>query len=163
MIRFANRRLANHDADLQCAFTLFWGVGRGVRKEASFEKIRFPSATTRPTENEAKAALARLLVMDDPPSAILRMLASAFDPDGGHGLNTERRLKFERPSQGHSDRMREAAIAQLMYDLCGRMKYKDAADEVSRQTGISDRQVKRIYAKRKKILDLMTSDKEQMS
>jgi hypothetical protein len=62
----------------------------------------------------------------------------------------ERRLKFENKNQGHSDSHYEYHIAKLMYDLCKRMKYDAAAERVSKQTGLSDRQVKRIYGKHKR-------------
>jgi transcriptional regulator GlxA family with amidase domain len=89
--------------------------------------------------------------MGDPPTAILNMLAHAFDPSS-RSLVVDRRLKFENKNQGHSDWHYENYIAKLMRDMCKHMKYDAAAEEVSTRTGLSDRQVKRIYGKHKRWL-----------
>jgi hypothetical protein len=61
------------------ALTLFCGLDYGSPIKS---ELKFPSATTKPTEKEALAALARVLLMDErPPRDILRALATSVDFD----------------------------------------------------------------------------------
>jgi len=134
--------------DIEYALALLEGIGYATNEQAQIKKTKFPSATTKPTEKEARAALARVLLMDDPPIAILFFLAALFDPSGPHPLRAFRRVTFQNLSRGHSDHSRDVNIAYEVEILRrGGKTYEKAADKVASLIGISPRQVKRIYNK----------------
>src|SRR5215469_2738655 len=57
--------------DIEYAFALLRGIGvvrPGIKTPREMvKKVEFPSATTKPTEKDARAALARVLSEDGPP------------------------------------------------------------------------------------------------
>jgi len=146
--------------DVTSAFKLLWGVNRFYttaddQRRASLDglkKTKFPSGTTKPTEKEAMAALARVLATDDPPKVLLKAVAALFDP-GNHPFGGNRRVVFKKAGKGHNDSGRKWSIANLMFDLCQHMNYDEAAEEVTRLTGVGDRQVKRIYGALKESIE----------
>jgi hypothetical protein len=70
--------------DLEHAFSLFWGIGRVHNlfglciAEPRLKKAKFPTRDTKPTEQECRAALARLLTSGEIPGLLLRELAAAI-------------------------------------------------------------------------------------
>jgi hypothetical protein len=142
--------------DVEHAFALLFGIGyitngRGYTDfQDRIKKPKFPSRTTKPTEKEARAALARVLRANPPPRAmefILRELANLFDPEAPAHRGG---LVFKNPSQGHANPWRDFEIADLMrhrYHELG--NYDKAAVEVADLAGIGDRQVKKIFQKKK--------------
>jgi hypothetical protein len=145
--------------DIEYAFALLRGIGVVTHKDREktprerIKKIEFPSATTKPTEKEARAALARVLTADGPPEVLiarehlLHDLAVLFDPYGDRGT-VRRRVVFRNASQGHGDVDREMEIGTLVRirkDELG--SYNKAVSEVAELSGISERQVQKIYQK----------------
>jgi len=145
--------VSDESADVENALKLLLGINRFSTIEDDqrqvrldeLKKTKFPSATTKPTEKEAMAALARVLTMDDPPKIVLMAVAALFDPGKRYAFGGDRRVVFKKVGKGHNDDSRQLAIANLMFDLCQHMSYAEAAEEAARVTGLGDRQVKRIY------------------
>jgi len=145
--------------DIEYAFALLRGIGvvrPGIKTPREMvKKVEFPSATTKPTEKDARAALARVLSEDGPPEflevgkELLRELAGLFDPAGPYPP-ARRRIEFKNLNQGHGDRDREMGIAtQMMLRLDEGASYERAAQEVAELCGIGERQVKKIYQKKR--------------
>jgi hypothetical protein len=69
-----------HKRDLRAAAKLLMGVYR--MDEGDPEPVFYElSARTEPSEKEARAALARILLSGDVPQFLLRVLAALFDPE----------------------------------------------------------------------------------
>jgi hypothetical protein len=98
------------------------------------------------------------MLLKDPPGPLLSMLAHALDPDS-KSLSTGRRLKFKNKNQGRSDTIREIHIADTVRGLIKSVGYDAAARKVAKQAGLRDsRQVKKIYSKHKRLLDVDLDD-----
>ena len=122
---------------------------------------RFLSKNTHPTEDEGRAALARLLLSEHPPRRlILWALASIFAPDEFRFPDKrrppnwmflslrERRVVFQARSQGHPETARHFEIARSVFEQRADGKsYKDACSDVGEKFGIGSRQVANICAK----------------
>jgi hypothetical protein len=120
----------------------------------------FLSADTEPTENEARAALRRVLdgLQQLTGHCILGRLGELFDPQkSDHPI--PRKLLFQKLDQGHSDPARDAEISFWveckLYDSPDDMDngkrnktgLMDAYKAVAKETGLSPKQVRRIYKK----------------
>jgi hypothetical protein len=115
-------------------------------------RIVFLSSKTKPSENEARRALCRILRdYEHEVDAMLRAaLAEVFDPDPPTRAPQWPRLKavLKKRSRGHSNPYGDAAISSAVFQLRAEGKhYDDAADEVAALVGKSTEHVKRIYAK----------------
>jgi len=107
--------------DVEYAFALLRGIGvvtnRRKTPREQVKKVEFPSATTRPTEKEARAALARVLRAKGPPEVfdaredLLQELAALFDPEPSRA---RRKVVFKNPNQGHEDLDREMGITTFV-------------------------------------------------
>ena len=140
--------------DVEYAYALLRGIGvvrpGKTTPREMVKKVEFPSATTKPTEKDARAALARVLSEDGPPEflevrkQLLQELAGLFDPAGPYPP-ARRRIEFKNLNQGHGDRDREMGIAtQMMLRLDEGVGYERAAEEVAELCRIGERQVKKI-------------------
>jgi hypothetical protein len=118
--------------------------------------VEFLSDKTTPTEDEARAALARLLMssaLGRPlPRCVAVALAAIFDAD--KDITTELRLVYSRKAvfknrgQGRENLPRDIAIALFIQWLRNDgMSYNEAASIATERYGLEDRQVKRIYKK----------------
>jgi hypothetical protein len=141
-----------YERDVNTACALLWGLsGQDSRGMPCTE---FLSATTKPTEQEARAALARVLEQENVPRHILLGLARLFDPDP---KRDRRKLIFQGwLNQGRHDPERDQYI-----DWCVEQEIVDWDDEkgpvrnhttlqqayqaVADHIGISAEQVRRIY------------------
>jgi hypothetical protein len=135
-IPFPNRRLEPLPQDIDYAISL---LGWSTNKPA-------------PTEKEGRAALARILYAqsramregrDNVPGAIavtflLGILFESEDP--------LRRVVFKNANKRAS---RSWDIAAAMHDLYKKEGYDKAAEKAAEMLGLSDRHVKRAYAKHK--------------
>lgn len=151
--------------DLEYAFALFWGIGRvynycGVEiPEDRFEKVKFPTRDTKPTEKECRAALARILTRDKIPFRLLCELAAAIHPEGYYASDANRRIKFEKLNQGHHDAHRDFTIAAEVAAAIKQGKGQTSRDEaciaVVKRVGLSFERVRDIYQEQKAFLDAL--------
>jgi hypothetical protein len=123
-----------------------------------FPSLRVLSEGTNPTEDEARAALTRLLLQGSlgrlkVPDLVLWSLAAVIAPDRfrdpGFGLFSPgwRRVIFKNRGQGHSQGRRHFEIACWIYDQRMAGKTEPAAvREAAARTGIKERQIRNIYA-----------------
>jgi hypothetical protein len=126
--------------------------------------LRYLSDRTTPTEKEAGAVLAKILLSDNVPDLILRALALLFDPQirgpevVGAGL-PGRRIIFKNGR--YKNPFVDAEIALRVHETRGG-GYERAIGAAAEEFGKSTRQVARIYASYRHLLaamDDMTSDK----
>jgi hypothetical protein len=144
--------IEEHKRDVRLAETLLHGVRRDGPN--GFPVREFLSRNTTPTEDEARAALARLLLRGTAPHLLLLGVASLFMPDAFRGPSPwslfspgERRVVFRNRSKGHSNHARDGEILERIYILRQAGKtYEEACSQVAEAAGIEVRQVKRIYA-----------------
>jgi hypothetical protein len=147
-------------SDEYLAFLLLDGI-----QEKGLDGIwrrRFLSKDTRPTEDEGRAALARLLLSEHPPRRlILWALASLFAPDGFCPPDSrrppkwmllslrERRVIFQARSQGHPETARHFEIARSVYEQREAGKpFEQACGDVGAEfDNMGLRQVAKICAK----------------
>jgi hypothetical protein len=139
-------------SDEQLAILL---LDRIVEKGADgFLRHRFLSKDTRPTEDEALAALTRLLLNGELSPAILWALARLFAPDGfcpPEGTNFsvgERRVILCNRSKGNPQDLRHLEIAYMVYELRASGRPADeACAAVASKCEMKDiRQIKKIYS-----------------
>ncbi len=146
--------LEEHERDVELALALLDGVHREDGPNG-LPCVEFLSRETKPTEDEGRVALARVLLSENVPSLILWCLAGVFAPNGfrvpqcplfSHG---PRRAEFTNRSKGHANHARDLEIAYRVYTLREAGKtYVDACEEVATAAGFDDdRLVKRAYAK----------------
>ncbi len=129
------------EKDAQLALRLLTGR---VRNSNGLTEYQFLTRDTRPTEKEARAALARLLMNGYVPDEILSALAELFLLPGDK--RGPLRAVLQRRNQGHSNPHRDRDIALRVYRLIkSGDPVKAAINKVSELTGIGDRQVKRIW------------------
>ena len=115
----------------------------------------FLSATTKPTEKEARAALGRVLERQNVPEAILIALAKLFALE----RDDQRKLVFKNLSQGHAnpdcDYLIQMAVDAELYDwiwideengedIRNEKTRQEAYETVAKLMGLSPEQVKRI-------------------
>ena len=132
--------------DVRLATILLMG---GDPDDKNVTRLKYPSRNTKPTEKEARAALARVLMSVNPPRMILWHVAGLFDREAADmEALVYRRVDFKNLNQGHHDPVHNFTIAELVEGLRDSCSYKEATEEVARRLGITPRQVQRIYANR---------------
>jgi hypothetical protein len=135
--------------DVEYAMALLCGIER-TDERGRLPKFEFLSHNTKPTEKEARAALARVLLSGNVPRVLLWALAAAFDPGGQSPMARWNRQKaaLKKFNQGHPSPERDYEVAYWVDEMRrdGR-SYEDAADEVARCARISVAHVKRICGK----------------
>ena len=130
--------------DVDAALTLLHGIPR-----QDFSGMILPeylSANTK-REQEARAALSRVLKHENVPRGILLGLARLFNPDP---TRDRRKLIFQNYlNQGRHDPERDAEIRYLVYmeheKVRPGIKLQQAYEAVAVQVGLSAEQVRRIY------------------
>jgi hypothetical protein len=143
--------------DVETALALLVGVwGRGKNDRYS---VQFCSATSKPTEQEARAALSRLLLVGELPDLLRVCLAILFSPDlfrdvkpsGGVPPSiVQRKIVFKRLNTGHSNPLMDVLIAAMVQHLRnGGRPYEKAINEVTKATKLDERHVKKLYGKHK--------------
>ena len=139
--------------DVDAALTLLEGIRR--QDFSGMILSEYLSANTK-REQEARAALSRVLKHENVPSIILLLLARLFNPDPERD---RRKLIFQNYlSQGRHDPERDAEIRHLVHlelhshgekDEAGVMRtgitLQQAYEAVAVQVGLSAEQVRRIY------------------
>jgi hypothetical protein len=148
-----------YQCDVDAAAKLLSGIHKQDARGAPYDE--FLSATTKPTDQEARAALARVLEHENVPRHILLDLAYLFNPDP---KRHRRKLIFQDwLNQGRHDPGRdqwiEFCVEQEIVDwdekegpVRNSTTLQDAYQAVADQVGLSAEQVRRIYkgyAKRK--------------
>jgi hypothetical protein len=98
------------------AESLFWG-NLQFDNHGLYRRV-FLSKKTRPTEEEARKALCRVLLhrvisKERLPNGLLLALADAFDPNGESPL----KVIFKKRGKGHSDLVRDESIAFYVHRL----------------------------------------------
>ena len=148
--------------DLERAFFLLWGIGHIYSlygfcvPDRRFKKAKFPTRDTKPTEKECRAALARILRSGKIPAQLLRELAAAIHPEGDYLYDTNRRIKFEKITQGHHDALRDLTIALEVEAAVKQNKNRDkTCIAIAERAGISSERVRDIYQKRKAFMDAL--------
>ena len=153
-----------HD-DIDLAFELLQG-----RKNADTGNVEYLSADTKPTEKEARAALARVLLTFGRHARTLPLfggllltnLAHLFDPSVNRSslkrFWNNRTVDFRNISTGNTNAWRDYQIAVEVQKRCkaGLPKGK-AIEEVAKKFGLKEpRHIKKILAKNdvKEMLDL---------
>jgi plasmid stability protein len=136
------------DSDVALSVNLLCGVFIENGKGGA---VTYLSRHTKPTENEARAALARVLLSKEVPPIVLAALAGAFAPKDMQTKNPilrsldARRAVLQNQNQGHRNDLRHFNIA---YEVDARRRdgasYNGAAASVAEEYGLSERQVKRI-------------------
>jgi hypothetical protein len=113
-------------------------------------KLVYLSRKTKPTEDEARRALCRVLrdTSQRPPAFLLEELARVFDPQrprGPPGL----KAVLKKRSKGHRDPWRDAAIGYAVFKLRVQegKSYEEATMQIAEAIGKSIEHVKRIYGK----------------
>jgi len=119
-----------------------------IRRDGPIAKTVFPTATTKPTEKECYAAMARALEYfadelgggeDDDRTDLLRGLASCFDPNSKHKRLAEVR---NRGKDVETDEHRDESIAWLVWRLAKTRGEKRAIGEVAELIGRSEKAVR---------------------
>jgi hypothetical protein len=121
-----------------------------IRRDGPIAKTVFPTATTKPTEEECYAAIARTLEeiaderdeCDDVPDALadfLRHLASCFNPNSKHKRLAEVR---NRGKDVETDEPRDESVAWLVWRLEKTRGPKRAVAEVAALIGRSEKSVR---------------------
>jgi hypothetical protein len=131
---------------------------RGVNKRV------FLSANTKPTEEEARRALCRILRYWERCTGanLLGAIANVFDPNG----NGERKVVFQKLTQGHNDPVRDDEIADMVWwqlhdfrymadrdesDIVrNNTKVREAHEAVGKRVGLTAERVKKICARVRK-------------
>ena len=156
------------ERDIELARALLEGAPKfDQRGLIKFERL---SASTKPTEKEAREALSILLISmardyPDGRSDILVALASAFSQHIHPALTIVRPSPFQliikRYSQGNEEPWRDLIIAREVQNLRDHnMSYDDAAAKVAEKFKFKDvRHVKAIYGRWRKS-PLMASKKQ---
>jgi hypothetical protein len=134
--------------DVDDALMLLWGVG--PKTSEPIKKTEFPSATTKPTEQQCRSALARVLRAAIPqvePSCalVLCALADSVEPEDRRHPVQACRIIFKNP--GRADQIRDWSITRLMHILRKREGYNGAAATVAEMVGMEPRRIKDIYSK----------------
>jgi hypothetical protein len=117
-----------------------------------FPRLVFLSGNTKPTENEARKALCRVLRdrTRKPSHTLLDALAQVFDPDqsAARGYPTLR-AALKRRGRGHSDPIRDLVIAHAVKIIRENLNetYEKAVDMVAEAIEKSPEQIKRICGK----------------
>jgi integrase len=160
-----------YERDVELAAKLLDGIYQKDR-DGFLSGVEYLSATTKPTEEEARAALARVL-MGKPTllsEGIMWSLARLFDPQVGQAGPPARKLVFETINHQYATAVHNFGIARrILYLMEGdtdgyapregrvvkpgkewdeslRRSYDEAAAEVAEKFGISERHAKRIYS-----------------
>jgi hypothetical protein len=131
--------------EVRLALALLCGV-RG-RDRNGLSEFSFLSGDTIPTEDQARAALSKLLLSGSAPPVILWALAAVFAPDGQSPLAqcNQQKAILQKINQGHSNPDRDHEIAYWVDDLRRqRLSYEDAVKRVATAIRRSDDQVKKI-------------------
>jgi hypothetical protein len=119
-----------------------------IRRDGEIAKTVFPTATTKPTEKECYAAMARTLEYvadelgggdDDDLTDLLRGLASCFDPNSKHRRLVEVR---NRGKDVETDEHRDESVAWLVWRLEKTRGTKRAVAEVAKLIGRSGKAVR---------------------
>jgi len=137
--------------DIQLAYLLLTGANdESPTDKNGVYHSRFLARDTKPTEKEARAALARVLLSIDAPRMILYCVAALFDPKTADmGSIVPLRVDFKNLNQGHQDHVRDFTIGELVEKLRNSgTPYSKATEDVAAKLGMSTRQIQRIYAKR---------------
>jgi hypothetical protein len=129
------------DQDSLYAFALLFGLPHSDSDRELGKRI-FPSQNTKPTEKEAREALARILRSNQVSSLILMALAEHIDPSGGMGGEL-RRIEFKNRSRRHPRTGDHVSIASRVYEL-RKKKEKNAIAKVAKEIGKDPRHVARI-------------------
>jgi hypothetical protein len=121
----------------------------GLRHKVNgLSEFTFLSGNTKPTESEAREALARVLLRGDVPEVILWALAAVFDPNCLSPLSywNQQRVVLKRLNQGHSNPTRDYEIADWVDELRrDGLSYDEAAEKVAETAQISQDHIKKIY------------------
>jgi hypothetical protein len=121
-----------------------------IRRDGPIAKTVFPTATTKPTEEECYAAVARTLEEladdrtvetgeEDDLTDFLRTLASCFDPNSKHKRLAEIR---NRGKDVETDEHRDETVAWLVWRLEKTRGRKRAVAEVAGLIGRSEKAVR---------------------
>jgi hypothetical protein len=141
-----------HKRDIGLAMALLCGI---VRRDASLDwlicGLEFLSSYTNPTEDEGRAALARLLLSGNVPPVVLWALAAVFAPDDFGGqvpVSSPRLAALQNRNQGHSNPDRDWEIAYQV-DTLRRdgASFEDACAEVAGSVGRHEDHIKKICGK----------------
>jgi hypothetical protein len=157
------------ESDIELARALLEGAPEIDRR--GLPKFVRLSASTKPTEKEAREALSRVLlsISEDYPdgrSDILVALASAFTQHKRPPFPIVRPSPFQliikRYSQGGEEPWRDFIIARKVRNLMkAGVSYDDAAAEVTKKFKFKDpRQIKKIYGRWRRHPFMMASDKQ---
>jgi hypothetical protein len=139
-----------YELDVETALKLLSGIWQ--RGKNGRYSVHFCSATTKPTEQEARAALSRVLLNGDVPILLRAMLAILFTPElfGSTRNFVQRKVIFKRLNRGHSNVMADMIVAALVQHLRNiGYSYEKATDEVANAYGLEQRHIKKIYSKHK--------------
>jgi hypothetical protein len=154
---FSYKNREAYELDVETALKLVTGVWqRGKNDKYS---VQFCSANTKPTEQEARAALSRLLLVGELPDLLRLLLAILFTPNlfgdvkpsvGVPKNIVQRKVVFKKLSTGHSNPITDVIIAAMVQHLRDRgRRYEKAIKEVAKVNRLDERHVKRIYSKHK--------------
>jgi hypothetical protein len=131
--------------DIRFATMLLTGADPDDKRQT---RLKYPSRNTRPTEKEARAALARVLMSTNPPRIILWYVAALFDREAADmEAYVYRRVDFKKLNQGHRDAAREYVIAGQVEKLRETHSYQEATEKAAAEFGLTPRHVRRTYAK----------------
>jgi hypothetical protein len=115
-----------------------------IQRDGPIEKTVFPTSTTKPTEGECYASMARALEViadghEDDEGQLLRALAGCFDPNSKHRRLVEVR---NRGKDVETDQHRDESIAWQVWKLAKTKGKKRAIGEVAALIGRSEKAVK---------------------
>jgi hypothetical protein len=125
------------------------GLEAAISSKNDLPKLVFLSRNTKPTEDEARRALCRVLRDRDqePSEFLLEEMARVFDPErppGPPGL----KAILKKRDRGHLDPYRDMAIGYAVFKLrLEEASYEDAIQQIAGAIGKSPEQVKKIYGK----------------
>lgn len=137
--------------DLDLAWYLFHGLPRVPSEPGHLAKTKFPSGTTKPTERECRAALARVL-RNNPPRPLLDALAASLDP-GKLRSNTKlvyrHIIGFQNYNSGEYDPFNEGVIADMVQriKLVKGLSQNKAVKEVAEWFDLTERWVKELCSR----------------
>jgi hypothetical protein len=147
------------EGDIELALALLEGAPRFDRR--GLPKFVPLSATTKPTEREARAALCRVLlsIADDYPkedkrSKLFAPLISLFSPPIRMPPSIVRPSPFKatlkRYNQGHDEPWRDFVIAREVHNLSSQLGPRGknkAISEAAKKFGLDERHIKKICAR----------------
>ena len=149
---FSYKSREAYELDVETALKLLTGIW--MRGKNGRYSVHFCSTTTKSTEQEARAALSRLLLVGELPDLLRVLLAILFTPDlfrdvkpsaCAHPNPMQRKVVFKKLNTGHSNVMTDMIVAALVQH-CRDTSHssQEAIKKVAEAFGLDNRHIQKI-------------------